>query len=290
MGPGRVHAIVVNRSATVLLLGIAPDLWHPEGVTPRRLLIVLVVLLTVGLPLAAAAQRGGFFGGGGRTRVFANVPYDGRFTFARIRYASVGRRGGGGWSADYPLMERNLTAMLTEITAMRPHMDGSNVHDLDDPELLKYPVAYLSEPGYWYPSAAEAQGLRTFLDKGGFLIVDDFHYESEWWVFETAMRQVLPQARIDRLDVSHPVFNSFFHIESLKVPYPGDLGDAGLMGEFFGIYEDNDASKRLSVVINYNMDVGDYVEWAQSGRAYQFQPTNEAYKFMINYLIYGLTH
>ena len=82
------------------------ELWHPEGVTPRRMLIVMVALLTLGLPLAVAAQRGGFFGGGGRTRVYANVPYDGRFTFARIRYASVGRRGGGGWSADYPLMER----------------------------------------------------------------------------------------------------------------------------------------------------------------------------------------
>jgi len=246
-------------------------------------------VILAGLPLALAAQRGGGFGGlfgGGRNRVYANVPYDGRFTFARIRYASSGRRGGG-WSADYPLMEQNLTSMLTELTSMKPHMDGSNVHDLDDPELLKYPVAYLSEPGYWYPSESEVAGLQKFLAKGGFLIVDDFHYDREWWVFETAMRRVLPSARIDRLDVSHPVYNSFFHIKSLAVPYPTD---PSLMGEFFGIHEDNDATKRLSVVINYNMDVGDYVEWAQSSRAYSFEPTNEAYKFMINYVIYGLTH
>jgi hypothetical protein len=37
------------------------------------------------------------------------------------------------------------------------------------------------------------------------------------------------------------------------------------------------------------MDLGDYVEWAQSNRAYSFQPTNEAYKFMINYVLYGLS-
>lgn len=261
---------------------------------PRRLIAWAVgLVLLIGVPLAAvvAAQRGGGFGMAfGRGGVYANVPYDGRFTFARVRYQSSGRRGGGGWSADYPLMERNLTSMLTEITSMTPHMDGSNVHDLDDPELLKYPVAYLSEPGYWYPSDAEVKGLRDFIAKGGFFIVDDFHYDNEWWVFETAMRRVMPQARIDRLDVTHPVFNSFFHIQSLKVPYPGDLGDGGLMGEFYGIHEDNDPTKRLSVVINYNMDVGDYVEWAQSSRAYSFQPTNEAYKFMINYVMYGLTH
>jgi hypothetical protein len=269
------------------------SLWHSESVRVKRLVIWLVVFLTISVPLAAlAAQRGG---GGfftfGRGRAWDNVPYDGRFTFARIRYnRGFGRRGGGGWAADYPLMEQNLTEMLTEITAMNPHTTGSNVHDLDDPELLKYPVSYLSEPGYWYPTDAEVRGLQEYLAKGGFLIVDDFHFDNEWWVFETAMRKVLPDARIDRLDISHPVFNSFFNIKSLHVPYPGNLGERGLYGEFFGIHEDNDTSKRLKVVINYNMDVGDYVEWAQSSRSYSFEPTNEAYKFMINYLMYGLTH
>ena len=225
------------------------------------------------------------------------MPYDGKFTFARIRYnrGGYGRGRSDRWAADFPLMEQNLTQMLTEITALTPHMDGSNVHDLDDPELFKYPVAYLSEPGYWYPSESEVRGLQEYLAKGGFLIVDDFfdpfdRYGREWTTFETAMRQVLPDARIDRLDVTHPVFNSFFNIKSLHVPYPGRWGDAGLIGEFYGIYDNNDSTKRLSVVINYNMDVGDYVEWAQSSRAYSFEPTNEAYKFMINYVVYGLTH
>ena len=79
------------------------------------------------------------------------------------------------------------------------------------------------------------------------------------------------------------------HIDSLKVPYPGRLGEQGLMGEFSGIYEDNDPTKRLMVVINYNIDLGDYVEWSDRD-IYSQLPTNEAYKFMINYVIYGLTH
>ncbi len=81
-------------------------------------------------------------------------------------------------------------------------------------------------------------------------------------MFEAAIRRVLPDARIDRLDRSHPVFNSFFQIESLKVPYPGRLGEQGLMGEFLGIHEDNDPRRRLMVSINYNIDIGDYVEWS----------------------------
>jgi len=257
----------------------------------RRLVIWFVALLIVGLPLAAAAQRGGGFFGFGRGRTLDNVPYDGRFTFARIRY----NRGAGRWAADYPAMERNLTEMMTELTAVPSHLDGSNVHDLDDPELLKYPVAYLTEPGYWYPTEPEVRGLQEYLAKGGFLIVDDFfdpydHFGREWTTFETAMRQVLPDARIDTLDVAHPIFNSFFNIKSLHFPYPGRWGEAVLYGEFYGIYDNNDSTKRLSIVINYNMDVGDYVEWAQSSRAYSFEPTNEAYKSMINYVVYGLTH
>jgi hypothetical protein len=154
---------------------------------------------------------------------------------------------------------------------------------------MKFPIAYLSEPGFWYPTDSEAAGLRTFILKGGFLIVDDFHFENEWDVFDRAMHLVLPEAKIHRLDISHPIFNTFFRIHSLQLPYPGQLGQRGLIGEFYGIYEGNDLTKRLSVVINYNMDIGDYMEYKPGGR-YPVDETNEAYKFGINYLIYGFTH
>jgi hypothetical protein len=251
------------------------------SVQPRRFFIGLAVLLALAVPLFAAAQRGGVFG---RFRHYDNVPYDGRFTFARIQYERY-----RGWAADYPTMERNLTVILQDITSMRPHLTGSNIHTFDDPELLKHPVAYLSEPGYWFPNEAEVLSLRTYLRKGGFLIADDFHFPNEWNVFEAAIRRVLPDARIERLDISHPIFNTFFQIDSLKVPYPGRLGERGLMGEFFGIHENNDPSRRLTVMINYNIDIGDYVEWSGEN-LYNREATNEAYKFMINYVIYGLTH
>lgn len=244
-------------------------------------LLGLLVVLT--LPLAAVAQRRGFFGGDGRFGRYRNVAYDGRFTVVRAEYATY-----GSWAADYPTMERNLSTILNEITSLKPWTDGSNVYTFDDPAMLKYPLVYLTEPGYWVPSEEEALGLRQFLAKGGFLIVDDFHFGQEWAVFERGMRRVLPSARIDRLDLSHPIFHTFFEIDTLRVPYPGRLGEQGLMGEFFGIHQDNDRSKPLSVVINYNNDLGDYVEWSGE-HLYNPLMTNEAYKFMINYVIYGMT-
>jgi hypothetical protein len=211
-----------------------------------------------------------------------NLRYDGRFTFARIRYTVYGR---SGWEYDYPTMERNLMSMAREITALQPHVAGSNIFTFDDPELLRYPVAYLSEPGYWIPSEREVEGLRTYLAKGGFLIVDDF-MRGEWRNFEAQIRRVLPLARIDRLPLSHPVFNTFFHIKSLDMSYPHDRG---LRAEFLGIHENNDPNGRLLVVINYNNDIGDYMEWSGEGW-WPVNVTNEAYKFAINYIVYGLTH
>jgi hypothetical protein len=247
----------------------------------QRLARLAVGLAIAAMPLGVAAQRG--YLDRLRNYSLSNIPYDGRFTVARIRYS-----GYVGWSFDYPEMEQNLTMVLQGITSMHPHTDGSNILTLDDPELMKYPVAYISEPGYWYPSDSEVQGLRTYLNKGAFLIVDDFHFPEEWAVFDIAMHRVLPGARIERLNVKHPIFNTFFSIESLKVPYPGMLGERGLYGEFYGIFEDNDPTRRLMVVIDYNMDIGDYMEWSATG-AYAIAPTNEAYKFMINYIVYGLT-
>jgi hypothetical protein len=242
----------------------------------RWLALLLVVLLAA--PVAAQRWRRWSPSPG------TPLPYDGKFTIVRLWYPYY-----SGWSYDWPDMEYNLSAIHNEITAIRPNPNGSNILRMDDPELLKHPIAYLSEPGYWQPSESEVEGLRTYLEKGGFLIVDDFHFPNEWAVFEMAMRRVIPDAHIERLERSHAVFNTFFAIQSLDVPYPGYLGEQGLMGEFYGIHEDNDPAKRLMVVVNFNMDIGDYMEHSAQG-LYSVDPTNEAYKFGINYLIYGLTH
>jgi hypothetical protein len=211
-----------------------------------------------------------------------NAPYDGRFTFARIEYTVFGR---SGWEFDYPTMERNLMSMMRYMTSLRPHVRESNIHRLDDPQLMKYPIAYLSEPGYWVPSESEAAGLRTYLAKGGFLIVDDF-MRGEWANFERSMRMVLPKAKIERLTVSHNIFDSFFKLETLDMTYPHDRF---LKAEFLGIHQDNDPKKRLMVIINYNNDIGDYMEHSGQGW-WPVNTSNDAYKLAINYIVYGLTH
>ncbi|MDA1082102.1 MAG: DUF4159 domain-containing protein [Gemmatimonadetes bacterium] len=245
---------------------------------PRSRAIVLAVAVLAAVSAIAGAQRGFR-----QRRAFIepNPTYDGRFAFVRLRYQRY-----NGWDFDYPAMERNLMFMVRELTTMRPHVRESNVLDMDDPELMKWPVAYLSEPGYWVPTGGEALGLRNWLAKGGFLFVDDF-YGNQWANFERSMRMVLPDAEFVRLDTTHPIFNSFYSIESLdKMSHPANPSYKAI---YYGIYERNDRRRRLVAIVNYNNDIGDYMEW--SGRGwYPMNMSNDAYKFATNYLVYALTH
>jgi hypothetical protein len=241
----------------------------------RRPLLLTLALVVMAAPLAWSQRR---------APVLPNVPYDGRYTFVRLRYTQGYRMA---WSADYPQMERNFMAILGDLSTLRLHRAGSNVHTLDDPALAHYPVAYLTEPGYWYPTDAEAAGLRNWILKGGFLIVDDFYFAQQWAVFEAGMEKVLPTAQIVPLERSHPVFNAFFSIATLDgMTHPATPAARAV---YLGIHEDNDPAKRLQVVINYNNDIGDYMEWSGEGW-YPVNLSNDAYKFATNYVVYGLTH
>ena len=149
--------------------------------------------------------------------------HDGRFVFARIRYAD-GYAGGGfayrqdlPWAHDYPTGERNLMKILESVSFVDPYMgeDGGTILMFDDPELFMYPFAYMSEPGYWRLSEAETVGLRNYILKGGFLIFDDFH-DQHWFNLEDQMRNVFPDLRWIELDATHPVYHSFFDIDALE--------------------------------------------------------------------------
>ena len=138
-------------------------------------LVVVLLLVSVGTVLA---QRGGGFGGFGRRQqtIVPNTPYDGRFTFVRVRYGPdygfTSQR--LPWSHDYPSGEQHFMKIVNELSYLNPHTEATNILTFDDPELFKYPVAYLCEPGFWTPTDEEASRLRAYLLKGGFLIVDDF--------------------------------------------------------------------------------------------------------------------
>jgi Domain of unknown function (DUF4159) len=244
----------------------------------------LVSPLLVAVVATGAAQR--------RDRPPTTVPveseYDGRFTFVRLRYGSFegGRRGmSNAWNHDFPRAEQHLSKILKELTLIDTNTEGSRILTLDDPDLFQYPIAYMWEPGFWSMSDREAESFRAYLLKGGFAIFDDFEFEDQWNHFEAQMRRVLPSGRLVELDVKHPIFDSFFRMKTIDFPHPM----YGIKPSYFGIFEDNDPSRRVMVIANWNNDVAEYWEWSDTGLM-PIDLSNEAYKLGVNYMLYGLTH
>lgn len=218
-----------------------------------------------------------------------NEAYDGRVQFVRLRYQYGLANFGGGrlapWAHDHPRAETHFMKIMDELTLVRPRVTGSNVFSLDEPDLMQFPLAYMSEPGFWRPSEGEVAGLRAYLLKGGFLIFDDFR-GTDWENVQTQMRRVLPEHDFLAIDGGQPVFHSFFEIPDpliLEPPY------GGLPPAYYGVFERNEPTGRLMVVANVNNDLGEYWEFSDTG----FMPvdlSNEAYKFGVNYAMYALTH
>lgn len=218
-----------------------------------------------------------------------NTEYSGDFTFVRLMYRTAPWQAyrNPGWAHDYPIAERNFSKILDELTTMSPWLEGSNVLAMDDPELFKYPVAYLSEPGYWDLGPTEEESLRSYLDKGGFLIVDDMNGDRQFRNMLRQLAKLYPTHRLHELDASHPVFDSFFHMEEENIRIPPPYG--GGVASYWGMFEDDDPDGRLMIIINHDNDIGDYMEWSDQG----FVPialSNEAYKLGVNYVLYALTH
>lgn len=224
----------------------------------------------------------------------SDQPYDGRVTFTRIQFSGGGDlRGFGGfrggreppWAHDHPRADRNFSSIMGELTAIDTDSDNYRVVTMDDPDVFKYPIIYLVEVGSWRPSQDEVDALRDYLLKGGFLIVDDFR-DQQIRQIQAILRVALPDHEIVEVPNDHEIFDSFYFIEdphSLIPPYGGNRP------LYLGVYEDNDPTKRLMAILNYNNDIAEYWEYSDRG-FYPIDLANEAYQFGVNYFMYALTH
>lgn len=221
----------------------------------------------------------------------AYYPYDGAWTFVRVQTASGyggGFRRGGGWSHDYPSADINLSTIVREITFVdaRARPMGGNVLTFDDPRLMQFPFAYVSEPDEWRVTESEAEGLREYLLKGGFVIFDDF-FAYEMANVHRQMSYVFPELSFVRLDGTEEIWNTFYRLDALSIYLTGP-GKNGTP-EFWGLFEDNDKRKRMLSIANAQADIGDLWEWAAEGW-YPLDPTNDAFKMGVNYVVYSMTH
>jgi hypothetical protein len=222
------------------------------------------------------------------------------FYFTRLIYPS----GGGGfgfrgrsWAVDYPEADYKFMWGVERMTNISVH-PNENAVAISDPKLFDYPYLYIVEPGRnggMNLNPREVQTLREYLDRGGFLHIDDFWGLYEFSNFEREMKKLFPDRPMEQIPLTHEIFHTFFDVtEVSQIPGVGAACGGGrtwqdssdIRPRILGI---SDEKGRLMVVITYNSDLGDAWEHMDEP-CYPETYSAQAYRMGINFIVYAMSH
>jgi len=214
------------------------------------------------------------------------------FSFARLRYRGFGGYRRSSWGTDSNKAERQFVQGLRRLTRVHTR-SVEQIVDVDSDEIYNWPWLYAVEVGYWDLDQSQAKRLRDYLDRGGFLMVDDFHGTREWEAFEASLRRVFPDRPVVDLKDSDAIFHVLYDLEK-RFQVPGmqyvDTGRTyerdGFEAQWRGVVDDKG---RIQVAICHNMDLGDAWEWADYPE-YPEPFASLAYRIGLNYVVYAMTH
>ena len=222
----------------------------------------------------------------------SDADYEHEFTFARLEY-----RGNltqlSNWKVDYPASDRNFIYQLRKQTTIDVAPDSKKVEVWSE-DIFDYPFAYMLEVGSMRLSKADAENLREYLLRGGFIFIDDFHGGLEWKRFYKEFKKIFPEREPVDIPITHPIFSCFYKIEKLiQIPglralFSGQTYERfdGHPARYLGVFDDKG---RLMMMICFNSDLGDAWEHAAESY-YPREYSNLAFKIGINAVIYSLTH
>src|SRR5689334_17543753 len=113
-----------------------------------------------------------------------NAPHE--WTRARLMYRDYSGgfrrrfgRGAGAWTTDYPRSDRHLLLGVKRLTRIDTRSVEQPVAADNSDDIYNWPTLYAVEVGQWELNPEEAAQIREFLNRGGFLMVDDFHSDYE---------------------------------------------------------------------------------------------------------------
>jgi hypothetical protein len=274
----------------------------------RRLATTVATIAIIALAAAAGFAQRIWYGGYGYTppRFPTKQSFAGSFNFCRAMFQS-NRREKRGWSTDYPGADLNFSTRLAELTrarvTMHPDAEEGEAPDavvvrLTDEALFKCPYILMEDAGTAAFSAEEANRLKEYLLKGGFIFVSDYWGEWAKDQFDDQIARALPDRHYSVVDLplDHPLWHTLFDL--VKVPQmpsiqswrrTGGNTDRGVVDppSARGIVDDHG---RLMVVMLHNTDIPD--GWEREGEDpeyfYRFSP--DAYAVGINIVLYAMTH
>jgi len=163
---------------------------------------------------------------------------------ARLRYPDIfgypdnprfrmrdGQDWPGQWTMDYPRSDRHLLQGVRRLTRIDTR-SVEQIVDLDGTnDVYNWPLMYAVEVGHWLLPRNQANQLREYLLRGGFLMVDDFHGSepwrdyvtreplNEWQTFVDSMKRVFPDREIQDIPDDDPIFHTIYDLQDrFQVP------------------------------------------------------------------------
>ena len=276
-------------------------------------LLLAVLVLSSGFAYAQFRQRGfdGFGGLRGEQGDPAELPQaqmpDRNFTACHMLYTSVRREANGaGWRTDYPWGERHLMMRLSELTKTRvswlaadtPH---SWLVRLTDDALFDCSFLMASDVGTIGLSAEEALRLRLYLEKGGFLWVDDFWGDAARAQWTRELAKAMPPAEypIEDVPMTDPIFRTMFEVT--KIPQVTSIrfwrssggrvtSERGVESAVPHLRALRDKHGRIIAVMTHNTDVSDSFEREGEDPQFFYQFSPDGYALGIDIMLYALTH
>jgi Domain of unknown function (DUF4159) len=192
------------------------------------------------------------------------------------------------WRHDFPDSEDFFLGLVHELSGVRVSPTSYKIVQLSSPEIFDYPFLYLSEPGFMVLNDKEIANLGEYIRRGGFIMADDFRTADylggpeELEVLRYYLKRALPERELVRLDLSNPIFHSFFDLKTLQmVPPYGHF-----VPEFWGM---SDERGRLQLIANYNNDIGDFWKYLDHGDK-PLKDSTTSIRLGINYVVYAMSH
>jgi hypothetical protein len=194
------------------------------------------------------------------------------FQIARLKYS-----GGGDWYND-PSAEVNLLKFVQANTNIKVNAEYKFV-DIASDEIFSFPFLFLTGHGNIVLSTDEAKRLKTYLENGGFLYIDDDYGMDK--ALRREMKKVFPGNDFIEVPFSHKIFNIFYKFENgIPKTHEHDKNAPQTFGIFLG--------DRLSVLYTFESNPSD--GWADP--EVHNDPKDkreEALKFGANIIIYALS-
>jgi hypothetical protein len=193
-------------------------------------------------------------------------------TIARLQYD-----GGGDWYAN-PSSIPNLLKAINERTSLKVEPTEARV-SLKDDRLWDHPFLHVTGHGEIRFSDLEVTRLREYLNRGGFLHVDDNYGLNE--SFRREIARVFPDRPLVDVPLTHPIYHIVY---DFPAGLPKVHEHDGKPARGFGIFIGN----RLAVFYSYESDLGN--GWEDPG-TYSDPPAlhEAALRMGVNLFVYAVT-